>query len=241
AGFAKSLQSYGEPLVLQNTVAANFTRYTLSDISAMLGPQDEISSLFKHTTPVFGPYYDSRRPLHQLPSVQGASPYEEAARLPVRDIGRAFSADGPPYYSLSIRPEELGLPMFNISEMVSLHPQKSSVNLWLGMKGGTTPCHYDGYHNMYVQLSGKKKFVLFPPGSMRSMQVFPFLHPSYGQCGGRMDDLPWQERTWREVTLSPGELLYIPPFWLHEVVGITPSVAFNVWSGVTDEDIFQKV
>lgn len=73
------------------------------------------------------------------------------------------------------------------------------------------------------------------------MQVFPFLHPSYGQCGGRVDDLPWQERTWREVTLSPGELLYIPPFWLHEVVGITPSVAFNVWTGVTDEDIFQKV
>ena len=150
AGFVKSLQSYGEPLVLQNTVAANFTRYTLADISLMLGAQDEISSLYKHMSPVFGPYYDPGRPMHQLRSVRGAPPYEEGTHLPVRDLGRAFSAEGPPYYSLSIRPEELGMPMFNISELVSLYPQKSSVNLWLGMKDGTTPCHYDGYHNMCV-------------------------------------------------------------------------------------------
>jgi hypothetical protein len=78
--------------------------------------------------------------------------------------------------------------------------------------------------------------------------IFPFLHPSYGQCqvdtltrsggdnGGVMDmscvvlcacdacqmnlrTSPdwsrWEDRI--EVLLKPGELLYIPPFWIHEV------------------------
>ena len=108
---------------------------------------------------------------------------------------------------------------------------------------------------------------------MNDLHVFPFLHPSYGQCGASIDrDLSGPKRDWLEVTLRPGELLYIPPFWLHEVccwwvvdhsshtchtwslstcvfsiclypkvIGVTPSVAFNVWTGIDDEDIFQKV
>ncbi len=30
--------------------------------------------------------------------------------------------------------------------------------------------------------------------------------------------------------LSPGWLLYLPPFWLHRVEGITPSISVNIWS-----------
>jgi hypothetical protein len=251
-GFAKSLKSLGKPLVLKNTIASQYPRYTLSDISKMLSPTDNISSFFKHDSEIFGPYYDAGRPMHRLLSGAGA-PYESGASLRVRDIEAAFTAPAGtaattdtdtaahPFYSLSISPEDLGIPPFNTSELISLYPQKSSMNLWLGMKGGTTPCHYDGYHNMYVQLSGHKKFLLLPPGRMRELQVFPFLHPSYGQCGAAMEGLPGPRRDWLEVTLRPGELLYIPPFWLHEVVGVTPSVAFNVWTGIADEEVFQEI
>ena len=47
--------------------------------------------------------------------------------------------------------------------------------------------------------------------------VFPFLHPSYGQCGATITEFPEQADKIFEVILNPGELLYIPPFWIHEV------------------------
>lgn len=45
-----------------------------------------------------------------------------------------------------------------------------------------TPCHYDGYHNFFVQVYGQKTFLLAPPSSWQQLQPFPFLHPSHGQC-----------------------------------------------------------
>lgn len=146
--FAKSLASYGKPLVLQNSIGETFPRITIASLTAQLEPEYEIKSFFEHSHHMFGPYYDASRPMHQLPLVRSQSPYKTEVGLKVKDIDSLFKQKGPPYFSLSINPEELGIAAFNITEMISLYPQKSSVNLWLGMKDGTTPCHYDGYHNM---------------------------------------------------------------------------------------------
>ena len=158
-GFAKSLSSFGEPMILQNTIAATYQRYSLSDISA-LSPLDNISSFLKHDSATFGPYYDSGRPMHALSTIRHKTPYQEGVTLPVQDIPAVFNANGPPYYSLSIQPEEIGLPIFNITELISLKPKKASVNFWLGMRDGVTPCHYDGYHNMFVRTNAN--YIVIP-------------------------------------------------------------------------------
>ncbi len=45
--------------------------------------------------------------------------------------------------------------------------------LWVGSKGACTPCHYDTYgFNLVAQLSGEKKWLLFPPGDSE------FLYPT---------------------------------------------------------------
>ena len=33
-----------------------------------------------------------------------------------------------------------------------------------------------------------------------------------------------------EVELQPGEVLYLPPYWFHCVLTVTPSISLNVWS-----------
>ena len=42
-----------------------------------------------------------------------------------------------------------------VASRVSLYPQHSSANLWLGRAGVVAPCHYDGYHNAFAHLHGR--------------------------------------------------------------------------------------
>lgn len=41
--------------------------------------------------------------------------------------------------------------------------------------------------------------------------------------------------------LEPGDLLYIPPMWLHEARALTPSLSVNVWTQVTEAQIMDQV
>ena len=94
---------------------------------------------------------------------------------------------------------------------MALRPSRSSVNLWLGRAGGVAPCHYDGYHNAFAQLHGRKRLLVAtpnpnpnpnpsphrhrhpdpnphpnpkqvaPPAASALLRPFPFLHPSHAQ------------------------------------------------------------
>ena len=61
-------------------------------------------------------------------------------------------------------------------------PERSSINLWVGQRDVVAHCHYDGYHNFFVQIKGRKRFTLVPPSSWHVLRVYPFLHPSHAQC-----------------------------------------------------------
>ena len=56
---------------------------------------------------------------------------------------------------------------------------RNTVNVWMGCKGVTTHTHYDMSHNLYVQLFGRKRFILFPPGAASALYLFPKSHPSH--------------------------------------------------------------
>jgi hypothetical protein len=193
ASFSSYLDEKGLPVVITGPVLSHFPRWNISDVVAMV-PSDHLSGFYQHSSPIFGPYYDDQRPMHNLSTVQGSTPYQANASLPVGDIDRIFHQFRPQtFYSFSSSLSDLNPSLeqqLDLSEMLQLNPSHSSVNLWLGMRGGTTPCHYDGYHNMcardflssslhllpllppppsplvhrYLQMSGIKHFLLFPPG-----------------------------------------------------------------------------
>ncbi len=49
--------------------------------------------------------------------------------------------------------------------------------VWMGCRDTTSAAHYDVVDNFYVQFYGRKRFVLFPPTSHRSLYVYPRNHP----------------------------------------------------------------
>ena len=52
---------------------------------------------------------------------------------------------------------------------------------------------------------------------------------------GELDPPPYQ------VTLSPGQALYIPPYWFHCVVSLETSLSLNVWSDSLSFRLMEEV
>ena len=150
APFAEYLRDGMNPIVLRNSVASGFKRLSISEFAASVAAVDgKVKGFYrKQDTPYFGPYYDENRPFHSI--INSQQPYEKDVSLAAGEVAAVFQGAGPPYYHLSVDPGPELTGQFNITEMLSLYPQKSSVNMWLSMTAATTPCHFDGYHNMFV-------------------------------------------------------------------------------------------
>ncbi len=51
----------------------------------------------------------------------------------------------------------------------------------MGCRDTTSAAHFDIVDNFYVQLYGRKRFVLFPPMYHRSFYIYPRSHPNSRQ------------------------------------------------------------
>ena len=120
---------------------------------------------------------------------------------------------------------------------------------WIGSKGVVAGAHYDNYHNSFCQLIGEKRFRLLPPQHLSEVYLHPALHPRYR--GSQLSNLSDVDRRKYPlfkgqplvVTVKPGEVLYLPPMWLHQVESLveslgTPeshlSASFSMWCHDTE-------
>jgi lysine-specific demethylase 8 len=105
-------------------------------------------------------------------------------------------------------------------------------NLWLGSAGVETQLHYDEGINIFAQIYGTKKFVVYPPGE--SHKLYP--HQS-GSTLSRVDfnnpDLEvfpkFGDAKELVITVGAGEILLLPPFWWHYVESQSISISVNQW------------
>ena len=88
-----------------------------------------------------------------------------------------------------------------------------------------THTHFDNDHNFFVQLLGTKRMVLWPPNETQHLCPYPRLHPLWHKS--RVDfERPsashaacatyGRSRAFA-LTVAPGDVVYIPPFWWHTV------------------------
>ncbi|MFC4010836.1 cupin-like domain-containing protein [Nonomuraea purpurea] len=97
-------------------------------------------------------------------------------------------------------------------------------NLWCGVLGTSSGLHCDVTPNCNVQVIGRKHFVLFPPSQSRLVYRIPRIThcrfdpnvPDFGRFPLARQASGWQ------CTLRPGESLYIPVGWYHQVTVVTP-------------------
>eukprot|EP00948_MAST-09A_sp_MAST-9A-sp1_P003111 g3111.t1 len=111
------------------------------------------------------------------------------------------------------------------NQKTSSQRQPPIVNLWAGSSNLTAPLHYDSFNNLVVQIKGSKTFYLFPPKFLSSVSLYPKLHVKHRQAQLNLNDPDFDRfplaRTMlnegRAITLHPGQALFIPKLWLHQV------------------------
>ncbi|KAH6656201.1 leucine carboxyl methyltransferase 2 [Truncatella angustata] len=95
------------------------------------------------------------------------------------------------------------------------------VNMWL---------HYDVMANIYCQIIGSKRLVLFPPGDVTELSFSPGASSSSLDVFAELDSAALAQTHPCEAILTPGDVLFLPPLWLHTANPKTDlGVAVNVF------------
>jgi hypoxia-inducible factor 1-alpha inhibitor (HIF hydroxylase) len=120
--------------------------------------------------------------------------------------------------------------------------------LMCGNEGYTTPLHYDEVENIFTQLQGRKRVRLFPADCWPGLYPYPVGHPRDRQCQitlpkepgcpflddeydrYRFPHFPIAAQHELVVDLEPGEMLYIPQYWFHQMEALTnENVSLSWW------------
>ncbi|KAF5017391.1 hypothetical protein F66182_10685 [Fusarium sp. NRRL 66182] len=125
---------------------------------------------------------------------------------------------------------------------IALDKEPDAVNLWIGNSKSVTAMHKDNYENIYVQVLGRKHFVLLPPLCHPCVNEQPLRPATYRREDDSLkldmdhDDEPVPFATWDpdkpeenatrfshlarplRATLNPGDMLYLPAMWYHKVL-----------------------
>jgi hypothetical protein len=122
----------------------------------------------------------------------------------------------------------------------------SSTSIFMSYKGVTAHTHYDCSSNLFLQVYGRKRWILYSPADWENLYLYPNLHLHYHQS-----QVDWahpnsnlfphfaQARP-REAFLYPGDLLFVPAFWPHRVESVDFSISISTMNPSVPETIFGK-
>lgn len=134
---------------------------------------------------------------------------------------------------------ELYLPGIEQTTRLAFVPPTVKPRFWIGHPS-TVACHYDTMDNVACVVAGRRRFTLFPPDAIRDLYVGPIDHTLAGQpislaVGSERGDPRYprfEEARDRAlvVELEPGDALYVPKLWWHQVEAIGEvNVLVNFW------------
>lgn len=109
-------------------------------------------------------------------------------------------------------------------------------NLWIGAGGNVSQLHYDMPENLLSQVRGRKRILLFEPKQTSFLYPFP-AHSKIPHMSRLNLDQPdakkfpkFQKAKYTECILEPGEMLFIPAFWWHQVYSLDMlNISINFW------------
>ncbi len=152
----------------------------------------------------------------------------------------ADKPDAPSLYAGST-PIASHLPGFIDAHHFPLLDQETqnSARIWLG-SATQVAIHYDMSDNFAAVAFGERTFTLFPPEAVGDLYIGPLDNTPAGPAVSMVDPLapdltryPRYEKAARlaqQVTLYPGDVIYIPALWWHHVVATQPvNMLVNYW------------
>ncbi|MBS0366823.1 MAG: cupin-like domain-containing protein [Proteobacteria bacterium] len=127
------------------------------------------------------------------------------------------------------------LPGFTEANPLHIADVSAQPRIWLG-NAVTTPTHFDEAFNIGCVVHGRRRFTLFPPEQVANLYVGPL---DYAPTGAPMSLVRLHAPDFarfprfrqalaaaRSAELSPGDALFIPPLWWHNVESLEP---LNMW------------
>lgn len=115
--------------------------------------------------------------------------------------------------------------------------EQRGIHCRFGMKGVIAEAHFDSSRNMVALLYGSRRWILAHPHECHNCYLLPPKHPS-----GRHSEVDWSKPDVKqyplfdrmqghEVILTPGDLLYVPAYWIHYIVNLDINCQCNTRSG----------
>ncbi len=159
-------------------------------------------------------------------------------------IKAVFGADRHPYYYVNSLMLDDGFPRLSADNNLCFDNEEFShsarvAKVWIGTESRAA-AHYDIPKNIACCAVGRRRFTLFPPDQVRNLYPGPF-NPTPGGQVITMVDLknpdfetyPRFRQALNEAVvadLEPGDALYYPSMWWHEVEAKDPfNIMINYW------------
>ena len=136
-------------------------------------------------------------------------------------------------------PASRHLPRFAAENHLPFLAAEIEPRVWIG-NASLVSCHYDTFDNLACVVAGVRRFTLYPPDAIGDLYVGPIDHtmagPPVSLAAGSAPGDPRYPRfeAAREraltVELTPGDALYLPKLWWHQVEAVSPfNVLVNFW------------
>lgn len=131
------------------------------------------------------------------------------------------------------------LPKWSAENPLPFPLPTAKARVWVGNRTHVAT-HFDESSNIAVVVAGRRRFTLFPPQQLDNLYVGP-LHltiagPPVSMVDCDRPDLstyPRFAQAWEHALvaeLEPGDAIYIPPIWWHDVRALAPfNVMVNHW------------
>jgi len=131
------------------------------------------------------------------------------------------------------------LPGFASQNVLQVLAPHVAPRIWLGHPANVST-HFDAVDNVASVIAGVRRFTLYPPEAIAGLYVGPIDNTMAGQpvslaASGPADDEKYP--LFREIreqalcaTLEPGDAIFIPKLWWHQVESIAPfNCMVNYW------------
>ena len=167
--------------------------------------------------------------------------YHQPLEINLRDYSKKINSENPnlekKLYLSALNIDQTFPELKSDIQFDSLLPQeKLGLKwLWYGPKGNTTGLHYDSSDNFFMQLYGKKRWIMSEPNSTFNLHPRSSLskRPAISDFNPLKPDFDKFPKAYKvkfyDLMMSPGTILYIPSFWWHQVESCSTAISVNMW------------
>ena len=141
-------------------------------------------------------------------------------------IGTSAEKPGAMTLYMGSLPADDHLPGFGAENRLPMLDEQVRPRVWIG-NASQVACHFDTFENIACVVAGRRHFTLFPPEAIGDLYVGPIDNTMAGQpVGLAVGSAPGDPRFprfeqardhARVVELEPGDALYLPKLWWHQV------------------------